>query len=209
VPDIFVEKIDGKYIVIVNDYNFPRLMINHVYQKVMRERDLCSQDVRKYLEDKMGSAVWLIRSIEQRRMTLYKVARCIVDIQRDFLDKGIEYLKPLKLSQVAELVEVHESTVSRATANKYIQTCRGLFELKYFFSTGVESSGKSQQVSSKSIKHMVEELINNEDTVHPLSDQAITQILTQKGISISRRTVAKYRKEMGIQSTVIRKRYKG
>lgn len=205
-PDVFVEKVDGEYVVIVNDYNFPRLIVNQVYESILRQQDAFSQDAKKYLEEKMGSAIWLIRSIEQRRMTLYRVARCIVDIQKEFLDKGVEYLKPLTLRQVAEIVEVHESTVSRATTNKYIQTPQGLFELKYLFSTGVESYGNSK-VSSKSIKHMVEEIINGEDATRPLSDEAIAQMLKQKGIRISRRTVAKYRQEMGILSTMARKRY--
>ncbi len=205
-PDVFVEKVDGEYVVIVNDLNFPRLIVNNVYKRILNQNDNFSQDAKKYLEEKMGSAIWLIRSIEQRRMTLYKVARSIVDIQTEFLDKGVEYMKPLNLRRVAEAVDVHESTVSRATTNKYIQTPQGLFELKYFFSTGVDSYG-SNKVSSKSIKHMLEEIINSEDSSKPLSDEAISKLLKQKGIRISRRTVAKYRQEMGIPSTMARKRY--
>lgn len=208
-PDVFVEKVDGEYIVIVNDTNFPRLMINHLYESILQQPDAFPKDVRKYLEDKMGSAIWLIRSIEQRRMTLYKVARCIVDIQKEFLDRGIEYLKPLNLRQVADIIAVHESTVSRATNNKYIQIPQGLFELKYFFSTGVESYHGDERVSSRSIKHKVEEIIAGEDSYRPLSDEAIAQMLKKKGIRISRRTVTKYRQEMNIPSTTARKRYKG
>ena len=206
-PDVFVEKVEGEYIVIVNDFNFPRLIINQVYESILRQPNAFPQDARKYLEDKMGSAIWIIRSIEQRRMTLYKVARCIVDIQSDFLDRGVEYLKPLNLKQVADIVEVHESTVSRATTNKYIQTPQGLFELKYFFSTGVESFHGSRKVSSKSIKYMLEEIVAAEDPTKPLTDDAIAKILNKKGIRISRRTVAKYRQELGILSTMARKRY--
>lgn len=205
-PDVYVEKVEGEYVVIVNDLNFPRLIVNNVYKRILHQNDNFSQDAKKYLEDKMGSAIWLIRSIEQRRMTLYKVARSIVDIQTEFLDKGVEYMKPLNLRKVAEAVDVHESTVSRATTNKYIQTPQGLFELKYFFSTGVDSYG-SCKVSSKSIKYTLEEIINTEDTSKPLSDEAIAKLLKQKGIRISRRTVAKYRQEMGIPSTMARKRY--
>ena len=205
-PDVFVEKVEGEYVVIVNDLNFPRLIVNNVYKRILHQTDNFSQDAKKYLEDKMGSAIWLIRSIEQRRMTLYKVARSIVDIQTEFLDKGVEYMKPLNLRKVAEAVDVHESTVSRATTNKYIQTPQGLFELKYFFSTGVESYGSSK-VSSKSIKYMLEEIISAEDSSKPLSDEAISKLLKQKGIRISRRTVAKYRQEMRIPSTMARKRY--
>lgn len=205
-PDVFVEKVEGEYVVIVNDMNFPRLIVNNVYKRILTQNDNFTQDAKKYLEEKMGSAIWLIRSIEQRRMTLFKVARCIVDIQKEFLDKGLDYMKPLNLRQVAELVDVHESTVSRATTNKYIQTPQGLFELKYFFSSGVDSFG-SKKVSSKSIKHMLSEIINDEDSRKPLSDESIVQLLKQKGIKISRRTVAKYRQELGIPSTMARKRY--
>jgi RNA polymerase sigma-54 factor len=207
VPDVIVQELDGEYIVIINDSHFPRLIVNQLYENVLRQPDSFAGDVKKYMEERMGAAIWLIKSIEQRRITLYKVARCIVDIQREFLGKGVEYMRPLNLKQVADMVEVHESTVSRATNNKYIQTPQGLFELKYFFSSGVESSAGMEKVSSKSIKHMIEELINNEDTTNPLSDQAIVEMLTKKGLRISRRTVAKYRQEMGIMSTLSRKRY--
>ncbi|MEA1962184.1 MAG: RNA polymerase factor sigma-54 [Bacillota bacterium] len=208
IPDIIVEKIEGEYIVIVNDAGFPHLTVNRLYENMLRRQDAYPSEERKYVEDKMGSAIWLIRSIEQRRMTLYKVARCIVDIQTDFLEKGIQYLKPLNLKQVADLVEVHESTVSRATSNKYIQTPQGLFELKYFFSGGVSSSFTgNEKVSSRSIKSMLQDIIQNEDHTNPLSDHAIAEILKNRGAAISRRTVAKYRQEIGIQSTSARKRY--
>ena len=205
-PDIIVEKIDGEYVVIINDTNFPRLIVNNKYESMLKQADTQSEEARKYLEEKMGSAIWLIRSIEQRRMTLYKVSRCIVDLQTEFLDKGVKYLKPMTLRQVAELINVHESTVSRATTNKYIQTPQGLFELKYFFSTGVEASG-DDKISSKSIKHMIQDIIAGEDPQHPISDEAIAQQLQAKGIRISRRTVAKYRQELNIPSTSARRRY--
>ncbi len=205
-PDIIVEKIDGEYVVIINDTNFPRLIVNNKYESMLKQADTQSEEARKYLEEKMGSAIWLIRSIEQRRMTLYKVSRCIVDLQTEFLDKGVKYLKPMTLRQVAELINVHESTVSRATTNKYIQTPQGLFELKYFFSTGVEASG-DDKISSKSIKHMIQDIIAGEGPQHPISDEAIAQQLQAKGIRISRRTVAKYRQELNIPSTSARRRY--
>lgn len=204
-PDVFVEKIEGEYVVVVNDLPFPRLLINKSYEKVIKQNET-TDDAKKYMEDKMGSAMWLLKSIEQRRMTLYKVAHCLVDIQNEFLDKGVKYLKPLTLKQVAELVEVHESTVSRATTNKYIQTPQGLFELKYFFSTGV-GANEDDKVSSKSIKHILEQIIAEEDVTKPLSDDAIANILCEKGMQISRRTVAKYRQELGIGSTISRRRY--
>ncbi|HPF44040.1 MAG TPA: RNA polymerase factor sigma-54 [Syntrophomonadaceae bacterium] len=206
VPDIFVEKIEGQYIVIVNDFQYGRLTVNNTYQKILRQPESFSEDTKKYLEEKLSSALWLIRSIEQRRMTLYKVARCIVDIQTEFLDHGVEYLKPLTLRQVADLVEVHESTVSRATANKYIQTPQGLLEMKYFFSTAVKCYGQSE-VSSKSIKFALEEIIQQEDTSNPLSDENIAKQLEDRGIKISRRTIAKYRQELNIPPAMSRKRY--
>ncbi|NLB52026.1 MAG: RNA polymerase factor sigma-54 [Syntrophomonadaceae bacterium] len=206
IPDIFVEKIDGQYIVVVNDFQYGNLAVNNTYRKILRQPEAFSEETKKYLDEKLGSALWLIRSIEQRRMTLYKVARCIVDIQTDFLDHGVHHLKPLTLRQVADLVEVHESTVSRATANKYIQTPQGLLEMKYFFSTAVKCYGNSEK-SSKSIKHTLEEIIAQEDAASPLSDEAIVKQLEEKGIKISRRTVAKYRQELNIPSAMSRKRY--
>ena len=205
-PDVIVEKIEGEYVVIINDFNFPRLIVNNMYESMLKQADAQSQEARKYLEEKIGSAIWLIRSIEQRRMTLYRVSRCIVDLQTEFLDKGVKYLKPMTLRQVAEMINVHESTVSRATTNKYMQTPQGLFELKYFFSTGVECSGEDK-VSSKSIKHMLQDIVAREDPQHPISDEAISQQLQEKGIRISRRTVAKYRQELNIPSTSARRRY--
>lgn len=205
-PDIYVEKIEGQYIVIVNDSQYGRLMVNNVYHKILRQSEAFPDETKKYLEEKMSSALWLIRSIEQRRMTLYKVARCIVDIQTEFLDQGVEYLKPLTLRQVADLVEVHESTVSRATANKYIQTPQGLLEMKYFFSTAVKCYGQ-EEISSTSIKHLLEEIIQEEDPLHPLSDEAIARELESRGIKISRRTIAKYRSELNIPAAMSRKRY--
>lgn len=208
IPDIFVEKVDGEYVVIVNDFQFPRLTVNRLYEKIMRQTESTfTPETRKYLEEKIGSAMWLIRSIEQRRMTLYKVARCIVDIQKDFLDNGVACLKPLTLREVADIVEVHESTVSRATTNKYIQTPQGLFELKYFFSTGVQCTRSEEKVSARSIKKRIEELVAQEDPTRPLSDEAIAQTLQEQGICISRRTVAKYRSELGIACTMARRRY--
>ncbi len=205
-PDLFVEKIDGEYVVIINDFSFPRLIVNNMYKNLLQQADSQSQEARKYLEDKMGSALWLIRSIEQRRTTLYRVSRCIVDLQTDFLDHGIKHLKPMTLRQVADLIEVHESTVSRATTDKYLQTPQGLFELKYFFSTGVECKGEDK-VSSRSIKHILQEIIDNEDPLRPNSDETISKLLKERGIQISRRTVAKYRQELNIPSTSARRRY--
>ncbi|NLN87328.1 MAG: RNA polymerase factor sigma-54 [Syntrophomonadaceae bacterium] len=207
IPDAIVEKIEGQYVVVLNDNASPRLVVNRLYKSMMRKPGQFSDEARKYLGDKMNSAIWLIRSIEQRRRTLDKVIRCIVDIQTDFLDQGIKYLKPLTLKQVADLIEVHESTVSRATSKKYIQTPQGLFELKFFFGSGISTSVGTDKVSAKSIKRMLEEIITGEDPARPISDQAIVAKLQDEGIDISRRTVAKYRGEMGIPATSARKRY--
>lgn len=205
VPDVVVERVDGEYIVLVNDVNIPRLAINNKYKSILRQ-DQLDPNAKQFVEGKLNSAAWLIKSIEQRRLTLYKVVNTIVELQREFLDKGVKYLKPMTLKRVADIIEMHESTVSRATSNKYIQTPGGVFELKYFFTSGIPSSG-GESTSSQCIKKTIQELIKAEDPQKPLSDQKIGDILKEQGIKISRRTVAKYRDELGIPSTVQRKRY--
>lgn len=205
-PDVTVIKDQGKYLVIVNDLEFARLKINHLYANQIRQAASLSEEVKKYLDEKFEAALGLVRGIEQRRLNIYKVVQCIVDIQSEFLDKGIEYLKPLSMSQVAELVNIHESTVSRVTANKYVQTPRGMFALKYFFNSGVDSLNQ-EKICSKSIKHMIAEIINQEDPETPLRDQEIVEILVKRGINISRRTVNKYRQSIGIPSHLLRRRY--
>lgn len=205
-PDIVVEYLNGEYIILVNDGQSPRLTVNPLYNDMMRQPGMFNEETQKYIRDRINSAIWLIKSIEHRRLTLYNVAKCLVDVQRDFLEKGIKYLKPLNLKQVAEMVGMHESTVSRATNNKYIQTPRGVFELKYFFSGGLQTAEGDSQ-SSRSIKRMIQEMIAREDARAPLSDQKIAEVMEEKGINISRRTVAKYRGELNIPSTARRKRY--
>jgi len=205
VPDIVVERVCGEYIVLVNDVTVPRLGINNTYKQIL-SGDSGDRETRKFVEAKLNAASWLVKSIEQRRLTLYKVADCIVRMQRDFLDHGIKWLKPMNLRQVAESVGLHESTVSRATSNKYMQTPQGVFEMKYFFSSGVDSKG-GEMVSSESIKKMLREMVEQENHGKPLSDQKMADILNGKGINISRRTVAKYREEMGVPAAGKRKRY--
>lgn len=205
VPDIVIEKIDNEYIVLVNDISTPRLTINSVYREIARG-NTGDQEGRKYLETKLNSAAWLMKSIEQRRETLYKVARSIVDFQREFFDRGIKFLKPMNLKHVAQALGIHESTVSRATANKYMQTPKGLFEMKFFFSSGV-SNFQGTSTSAEAIKKMIREMVEEEDPQKPLSDQKIGELLRAKGVDISRRTVAKYRDETGILSTSKRRRY--
>lgn len=206
VPDIFLEKVDGEYIILVNDGTIPRITINTTYRSVLSKDKNCDTRTRRFVESKLNAAAWLIRSIEQRRLTLYKVAKCLVELQRDFLDHGVKYLKPLNLKKVASLVNLHESTVSRATSNKYIQTPQGVFDMKYFFSTGLNNSAGSS-TSAQSIKKMLQEIVAGEDTRTPLDDQKISELLLQKGIRISRRTVAKYRDELNIPAIRKRKRY--
>ena len=206
VPDVVVEKVGKEYIILVNDTTAPRLNINRGYRDVLLKGEPANEEAKKFIEDKLNSASWLIKSIEQRRLTIYKVANCLVELQQDFLENGVKYLKPLNLKRVADIVGVHESTISRATSNKYIQTPQGIFEMKYFFSSGLDQVG-GEGVSSESIKRVVKDLISDEDAKRPLSDQKITDRLQKEGINISRRTVAKYRDELGIPSTSKRKRY--
>ena len=206
IPDVTVEKVNDEYVIIVNDGNSPRLMISPMYREMMRQPGVFNSETRKYIEDRINSAHWLIKSIEQRRLTLYNTTKCLVEAQRDFLEKGIKHMKPLNLKQIADQVGVHESTISRVTNNKYIQTPQGVFELKYFFCSGLESR-HGERYSSRSIKRVLKELIIEEDARNPSSDQQIADKLRSRGIKISRRTVAKYRMELGIESTAKRKRY--
>lgn len=202
-PDVTIKKVDGEYIILVNDSNVPSLHINSYYKKMLNQ--VKDKDTSKFLSDKFNSSMWLMKSIEQRRQTMYNVTTSILKFQREFFDKGTKYLKPLVLKDVSEDIDVHESTVSRATNGKYVQTPRGLFELKYFFTSGVQKGDEG--VSSTSIKSTIKDLIETENRKKPLSDQKIADKLKEKNIKISRRTVAKYRDEVGIPSSSIRRRY--
>jgi len=204
-PDVVVKKVDNEYIILTNDYYGPRLTIRDDYKRMIISGDENS-DVVKFLNDQFNSAAWLIKSIEQRKQTIYKVAEVIIKRQIAFFEKGKKYLRPMTLREVADEVEVHESTVSRATNGKYIETPLGIFELKYFFSGGVEGT-EGIGISSESIKSFMQDIINMEDPKKPLSDDKIVNKLKIKGINISRRTVAKYRDDMGILSSSRRKRY--
>lgn len=205
VPDAVIEKVGNEYIVIMNDSISPRLSINPYYRALLTSEDKESS-ISKFLSNRLDSALWLIKSIEQRRITLHKVIQSIADVQRDFLDCGLIHLKPLTMKQIADMVGVHESTVSRAISGKYVQTPRGVFELKFFFQSGLENVNGTM-TSAESIKKIIREIIEGEDSHNPLSDQKLADILKEKGISISRRTVSKYREEMGILSSTKRKRY--
>ncbi len=197
-PDVSIRKIEGEYVVVLNDEPVPRLRVSSYYRKLMKDKTAAgSKETKKFLEGKIQSAVWLIKNIEQRRKTIYKVTEAIFRIQRDFLEKGVSGLKPLTLKQVADMVGMHESTISRVTTHKYVQTERGLFELKYFFSSGLESSD-GMDISSLSVKQKIKELVEQESTQRPYSDQKIMQVLNGQGLSIARRTIAKYREELRI-----------
>ncbi|MGI1657377.1 MAG: RNA polymerase factor sigma-54 [Desulfitobacterium sp.] len=202
IPDVVIEEVEGEYIILVNDLTVPRLGINQTYKKALSQSS--ESETRKFVEQKLNAAAWLIRSIEQRRLTLYKVADALVRRQEEFLRRGVRYLKPLNLKDIAEEIGVHESTVSRATANKYVQTPRGIFEFKFFFATGL---GSEEGMSTEAIKQALKNIIAEEDTKAPYSDQKLSEILGEKNMKISRRTVAKYRDELGIPSTTLRKRY--
>lgn len=205
VPDVTIEKIDDEYIIIINDGNLPSLSINSYYKQLANEID--DKEASKFLSDKLNSSMWLIKSIEQRRTTLYKVVESILKFQRNFFDYSDGVLKPLILKDVAEDISVHESTVSRATNGKYVQSPRGLFELKYFFTSSISDGNSDEGVSSTNVKLQIKEIIEKENAQKPLSDQKISDILANKGINISRRTVAKYRDEMKIPASSMRRRF--
>lgn len=204
IPDVIIDYIDGEYVIILNDVTAPRLNINKFYREMLRkENDI---EASEFLKEKLSSAMWLIRSIEQRRMTIYNVVKSILKHQKAFFEEGHKALKPLTLKEVADDINMHESTVSRATNGKYVQTPRGLYELKYFFCSGL-STREGDDISSTSIKAMIKEIVDGENPKKPLSDQKISELLKDRGISISRRTVAKYRDELDIPSSTMRKRY--
>jgi RNA polymerase sigma-54 factor len=194
VPDVVVHKMGTEYVVVLNEDGIPRLRVNSLYRSLLRNS---GDEAKQYVEQKLRSAVWLIKSVDQRQRTLRRVTQSIVKFQRDFLDKGIAHLKPLSLRDVGEDIGMHESTISRVTTNKYVETPQGLFELKYFFHSGI-ASGDGEMVSSVSVKKMIQDLLANEDPAKPLSDQEVAQVLKGRGLVIARRTVAKYREELGI-----------
>jgi RNA polymerase sigma-54 factor len=206
-PDVYIVKVDDRFLVVLNDDGLPRLRISPYYRSLLANKAGNGREVREYLEGRMRSALWLIRSIEQRQRTLYKVADSLVKFQRKFLEEGITALRPLTLKEVAEDIGMHESTVSRVTTNKYIHTPQGLFELKYFFHRGVPATG-GDTVSSLKVKDLIHKLLTAEDGARPLSDQKIVEILRREhGVEIARRTVAKYRGQLKIPSSSRRKRY--
>jgi RNA polymerase sigma-54 factor len=212
-PDLLVERVDDEYVVVLNDRHLPRLRISSAYESVMRNHKKGEKGkpedgeakTREYIQGKLNSAKWLIQTIEQRRRTMIKVMNCIIREQREFFDKGIQFLRPLTLQQVARQIDMHESTVSRVCSGKYVQTPRGVFELKFFFSSGLETED-GEDVSARTAKSIIKTLIDEEDKKDPLSDQRIAELLHEKGLKIARRTVAKYREQLNVLPARFRRR---
>ena len=205
IPDLIVEKIGIRYHVFLNDTGMPRLRLSRSYQEIARDKKKMTPENREFIASKMNSANWMIQAIEQRRQTMLKVMNFIVDRQRDFFEKGIEYLKPLTLREVAEVINMHESTVSRVTNEKYVQTPRGVLPLKFFFSSALSTSS-GEDASARSIRAKLEKMVGEENSAKPLTDQQIVHLFQEQGIQIARRTVAKYRDQLGILPARMRKR---
>ncbi len=206
VPDITVRRDNGDLEIVVNDDRIPHLRISDFYRKMMSDDNLTTE-VREYIKDKIHAGRWLIKNIHQRQQTLYNIAQEIIKVQKRFLTSSDSTgLKPLTMHQVAQAVSLHESTVSRAIANKYIETPRGLFPLKYFFTTAIETTDGGE-VSSRQVKHLLQELVGKEDPKKPLSDESLVKLINQRGMKIARRTVAKYRKELGVLPSHLRKQF--
>jgi RNA polymerase sigma-54 factor len=204
-PDLIVEKIDGEYLVFLNDTSLPRLKLSRAYREIAKDKSKFKGENKEFISNKLNSANWMIQAIEQRRQTMLKVMNFIVDRQREFFEKGVQFLKPLTLREVAEVINMHESTVSRVTNEKFVQTPRGVLPLKFFFSSGL-STTSGEDVSARGIKAKIQKLVSDEPPKRPLTDQAIVNILKDEGIQIARRTVAKYRDQLGILSARMRKR---
>jgi RNA polymerase sigma-54 factor len=205
VPDIIVRKEDDELKIILNDEGMPRLRINSFYKKMLAQMSKEDSEASQFLRDRMKKAFWFLRSLNQRNQTIYKVAKYIVDKQKDFIEKGMEFIKPLTLIELAQEIGVHESTVGRVVANKYIMTSRGVFPLKYFFHKSL-SGDFGEEISSLRVKEKIKKLVEQEDKRNPLSDIEIEEILAKENFKIARRTVAKYRKQLRIPPSHIRKR---
>jgi RNA polymerase sigma-54 factor len=203
-PDVFVFKVGDEYVVMLNEDGLPKLRINSYYRNVLREQTPSSGEAKEYINDKIRSALWLIKSIHQRQRTIYRVTKSIVRFQRDFLDKGVSCMKPMVLKDVAMDVEMHESTISRVTSNKYVHTPQGIFELKYFFNSSINTS-RGENVASESVKEKIRLILAQEDPQKPYSDQELVEILKKQDILIARRTVTKYREMLGVLSSTQRK----
>ena len=205
-PDVFVYKMGEDYTVVLNDDGLSKLRISGMYRNALKNGGVAPGQTKEFIQDKLRSAMWLIRSIHQRQRTIFKVTESIVKFQRDFFDKGIAYLKPLILRDVAEDIGMHESTVSRVTTSKYVHTPQGIFELKYFFNSSIARTS-GDDIASEAVKNHIRQLVSGEDAKNPYSDQKIVELLKVQGIEIARRTVAKYREVLGVLPSSKRKRY--
>lgn len=205
IPEVVVEEKEGEFVVTSNDESLPRLRVSSLYRKLFEDPNT-PEETKKYIKAKLTGGKLLIKSIEQRQSTIKRIAEVIVDTQYDFFKEGLEHLKPLTMQQVADKLDLHETTISRAIANKYIQTPMGLFEFKFFFTGGFQSQ-QGEELSSRSVKEKLRELVLNEDSSKPLSDNKIVKLLKEQGLPIARRTVAKYREEIGIPASHLRKEF--
>jgi RNA polymerase sigma-54 factor len=205
-PDVFVRRVGDEYVIQLNDDGLPRLRVSRAYRRMLQtmRSEGRQSEAQQFIKDKIRSAVWLIKSLDHRQRTIYKVAASIIRQQREFLDKGIDHLRPMVLRDVAEDIGMHESTVSRVVSNKYMHTQRGLFPMKFFFHSGIDRE-YGDNISSLTVKRKIEQMIQAEDPKRPLSDSELMRILNREGIQIARRTVAKYRDELSIPSSTDRK----
>ncbi len=205
IPDLIVDKVDDHYVIALNDQGVPRLRMARAYQDVARNKKGMDQEQKDFVQQKMSSAQWMVQAIEQRRQTMLKVMHFIVDRQREFFEKGVEYLKPLTLREVAQVVDMHESTISRVTSEKWAQTPRGTFPLKFFFSSALNTTS-GEDASARAIKAKLQKMVADEDPSKPLTDQQIVHLFQEQGVQIARRTVAKYRDQLGTLPARMRKR---
>ena len=204
-PDIYVIKVDDEFVILLNEDGMPKLKVSSYYKEALSQDAVLPTEAKDYIQNKLRSAAWLIKSIHQRQRTLYKVSQSIVKLQNEFFEKGVAYLKPMVLRDVAEDVGMHESTISRVTSSKYMHTQHGIFELKYFFNSSINSV-LGDAVASESVKERIRQIVRDEDSSKPYSDQDIVEILEKENISIARRTVAKYREVLGILPSNKRKK---
>ena len=204
-PDVYVYKVGEEYVCVLNEDGLPKLRVNSFYLESLRHPEKLSDSARSYIQKHLDNALWFIRSIHQRQKTLQRVAESIVRFQRDFLDHGLSHLKPLTLRQVAEDVQMHESTISRVTTGKYMHTPQGVLDMKYFFNSGI-NLGFGDQIASESVKEKIRQLVQSENPENPLSDQEIADLLRKEDVIIARRTVAKYRGMLGVLPSSKRKR---
>jgi RNA polymerase sigma-54 factor len=204
-PDMVVEKVDGEYRVFLNDGGMPQLRISKIYRELAGDKKKFVGESKEFVTNKLNSATWLIQAIEQRRQTMLKVMNFIIDRQRDYFEKGVEHLKPLTLREVADVISMHESTVSRVTNQKYVQTPRGVLPLKFFFSSSLGTTG-GEDASARAVKAQIQKLVGDENSTKPLTDSDIVKALAERGIKIARRTVAKYRDQLNILPARMRKR---